>query len=271
MRDRTKWLSNTTGCLVVAAVWAMLAVPSSTLAKKGGNGGGNTNIRLARIYFLDSPRIKGDGMECPDQDGVIWHYWDSRDPDFVSDPECVGCRIDVSGGGRVFFFTATQRPRWLTLDLTPTADDPAPFNEPPFDENGLGTGLDIDSVYDETIDGLPIDPNTFVDNVKGTISLPNMFKKTASRQAFDLTIRRFNPETGGWPPAGWSLHSIDDLYIEETSDPNVRRLTTKNPQTGKHDARWFELWQSGETAGSYTTVGIYSMRMTWEMRIIPAP
>lgn len=265
MRDRAHWLSSTTGCLVVAAVWAMLAVPSSALAKKPGGSGGNTNIRLARIYFLDSPRIKCDGMECPDQDGVIWHYWDSRDPDFASDPECVGCRIDVSGGGRVDFFTATQRPRWLTLDLTPTADDPAPFNEPPFDATGLGTGPDIDSVYDETIDGLPYNDDPFVDNVKGTIILPNMFKKSASRQAFDLTIRRFNPDAGGWPPAGWSLHSIDDLYIEETSDPDVRRLTTFNRQTGKHDACWFELWQNGET------VGIYSMPLTWEMRIVPAP
>jgi hypothetical protein len=42
MKDRTKWLGSTTGCPVVAAGRAMLAVPSSTLAKKPGDSGGNT-------------------------------------------------------------------------------------------------------------------------------------------------------------------------------------------------------------------------------------
>jgi len=253
-------------CVALTFVWAALSIPVTAVAKKPNKpGGGKTEIRLARILFVDSPRIKWDGQAaCTDPIlNEVWDYWDYRDPDLTADPNCIGCRIDVSGGGRVFFFTATRFDRWLTLDLTPTEDDPAPF----VDETGDGPNIDF-LVYPETDNAPPInEEDTFIDNVKGTISLPNMFKKRATRQPLDLTIRRFNSTGGGWEPVGWSLHSVDDLYILDTADKDVRILTTVNPDdpSGESDADLFELWHEG------VTVGIYHIPLTWKMRIIPAP
>ena len=104
-----------------------------------------------------------------------------------------------------------------------------------------------------------------MDNVKCTIPLDTMFKKNANRQPLDLTIRSYS---GGWSPSGWSLHSIDDLYITiDPQDENLRTLQTANPTdpSGETDADLFELRRDG------IAVGTYRIHLTWTMRIVSAP
>jgi len=276
------WLLGGAGCLILAA--GLFALSDGALAKPpegkggggkggggGGGGGGTTEITLARIQFVEESGIRSDGQAtCTDVDlGDVWDYWDIRDPVLVPDPDDPdGCgpfasRIDVSGGGRVKFFT-TEGSRWLTLDFSPPfLPDESPFDlDGDQDGDGIPDGPNIDDkVYPETVDAPPINPDTFVDNVKATITMDSMFKKSGTRQPLDLTIRRGEGE--GWGPAGWSLHSMSDLYIvNDPNDKDVRTLTTRNPQTGEHDSAWFELWQNGET------VGIYYFPLTWEMRMV---
>ena len=63
------------------------------------------------------------------------------------------------------------------------------------------------------------------------------------------------------------LRGIADLLeaVGGTSDDGDVTLTTMNPQTGQHDASFFELVRSGEV------VGCYNFPLTWVMRIIPSP
>ena len=250
------------------AVWLWMAFGMEAVGKPGKKGGGNTEVRLARILFVDSPGIRWDGASsCVDpvlgETWDYWHYWDYRDPVLTLDPACEPCRIDVSGGGRVKFFTATAFERWLTLDFRPNPDFPHPA--PYMDPAGNGPGIDT-QVYPGTTNAPPTIADTFVDNVKGTINLDSMFKKNVTRHRLDLTIRRQQDGATGWGPAGWSLHSIVDLHIvDDPQDNDVRVLTTRNPQTGEQDAAFFELWQNGET------VGVYYFPLTWEMRLIAAP
>lgn len=270
MKGRIRyWVIGAAACLAAAGLWLTHGGTRAVEAKGkpgGGGGGGNTEIRLARILFVDSPGIRWDGQSsCWDpvfEEG--WDYWDHRDPVLTLDPDCEPCRIDVSGGGRVFFFTATRFERWLTLDFRPNPDVPHP--DPYVDADGNGPNIDADVYPAGTVNAPPVNADTFVDNVKATIALQAMFKKNATRHPLDMTIRVHDPDTGGWAPTGWSLHSIYDLYIvDDPDDENVRILTTKNPQTGDHDAAFFELWHNGET------VGIYYFPLTWEMRLIAAP
>jgi len=265
------------GCLVLAIACCVLAISGTAMAKKPEKpGGGKTSLRLGRIDFTYSPRIGWDGVAfC--EDGTrpadpIWEYWDQHDTELTEQNPVIpedGVETSISGGGRLFFFTVgrvdvlpVQPDRWLVLDLTPVPGyDPAPFE----DENG--EGLDIDGeVYPGTFNAPPIDTDPFIDNVKGTIALGQMFKKGATRQALDLTIRVRTTEDGGWPPAGWLLHSVEDLYIiEDPDDKNVRTLTTANPDdpSGDSDADIFELWQEG------VVVGVYRIPLTWTIRMVP--
>lgn len=268
------WIATVTATLALVALCFTFGATDVAFAKGRPGGGGNTKIRLARILFVEESGIRWDGQaSCSDP--VLpedWDYWDHRDPVLTLDPVCevFSSRIDVSGGGRVKFFTTGQRDRWLTFDFSP------PFgpNEIPYDADGdqdgdgIPDGPNIDvKVYPGT-DYAPslINPDTYVDSVKTTITLDTMFKRNATRQPLDITVRLFNAAAGGWQGAHWSIHSVLDLYIvDDPSDPDVRTLQTMNPVTGQHDAALFELRHNGET------VGFYEFPLTWKMRILSAP
>lgn len=255
------WIWGAVASLAAAAMWC---VPGGDVQAKGkpGGGGGKTEVRLARILFVDSPGIRWDEQSsCTDPIlGETWDYWDYRDP-VLNDPACIPCRIDVSGGGRVKFFTTGWRDRWLTLDFRANSDlHPDPY----FDTEGNGPNIDA-KVYPGTLNAPTIEADDLIDNVKATITLSGMFKKTATRQPLDVTVRVYNEEGGGWPGAGWSLHSQVDLYILDTEDPSVRTLTTRNPVTEDQDAALFDLWNNG------VKVGTYYFPLEWEMRILAAP
>lgn len=256
--------SRTFGALLaLAALPIWVAVPIDRAAGKGPKGGeGKTEIRLARILHLDSPGIQSH-TDAPSgwdpMDEVLWDYWDFRDSILALNPERDPCRIDVSGGGRVKYFTTGQRDCWLTFNFVETPGFPHPSPYP--------GGPNIDQqVYSGKLYAPEIDPDPMIDNVKTTITLSVMFKKNATRQPLDIPIRAWNEDGGGWPGTGWSLHSVNDLYIwEDSEDPDVRILTTMNPETMQHDATVFELWNNGQT------VGVYQFPLTWTMRIVPAP
>lgn len=285
MKRTTRFcFAGITVAVVLAIAWPILVCHGTALAKKpsgGGGGGGNTGMQVARIQFTDPSRINSDGQaSCADGAGESWDYWDQFDtPLWTQCPDVLpehGIETSVSGGGRLFFFTngrsgvlPVQPQRWLALDLTPDPFDPdeVPFDE---DDDGIPDSPDIDErVYPEgTVYAPETDARPFMDNVKGTIALDAMFKRNATRQPLDLTIRRFNAGTGGWAPSGWSLHSIDDLYITiNPQDKDLRTLQTANPNdpSGSTDADLFELWRDG------VTVGIYRIPLKWNMRIVSAP
>jgi hypothetical protein len=239
-----------TACLVMATFWAVLATPETALAKKPdkppGGGGGKTSIRLARIDFTNSPRIQWDGVEaCGD-----WEYWDERDVALGCTGE-MGCRADVSGGGRLKFFTIWQgdnnsgSPRWLVLNFGNAIGDSNP-----------NPNIDLLIYKSGYQNNPPIDPTSGLDNVKTVISLDRMFKKGATRQPLTISIR-VNPDGSGWPPSGYSLRWRADLYITETADPDVRIL-----ETGL-DEDLADLWHEG------VVVGTYRMPLEWTMRLVP--
>lgn len=125
--------------------------------KAKGKPSGKTEARLARILFDDSPGIRWDGQDsCVDPVlDEAWDYWDYRDPVLTLDPACIPCRIDVSGGGRLKFFTTGQRDRWLTLDFAANA---AMHPDPYFDANGNGPNIDS-KVYPGKLYAPTINPN----------------------------------------------------------------------------------------------------------------
>lgn len=270
--------------LALAALVWVLALSGTGFAGKpakppGGGDDGTASYSVARIYFANSPRIKWDDqafcMPLSRLGDPIWHYWDQHDTalagQWPSNPE-YGIETSVSGGGRLFFFTLgrigvlpVEPDRWLVLDLTPTGADPAPYDDGD-EETDYGPDIDTKVYPAGTLFAPPTNENTFVDNVKCTISLDVMFKKNTTRQPLSIQVRKPVP-TGGWAPAGWSLHSVTDLYVVQKvgGDKNVRTLTTTNPQTGESDAEEFELWNEG------VVVGRYCIPLKWIIRLVEVP
>lgn len=254
-------------CVVLAAVVGILAFSGTSLAGKPEK---KITYNVARISFTESSRIQWDGVaSCTDPaGGADIHYWDQHDTAVTGgEPDANGIETSVSGGGRLFFFTLAgvgrlpvQPDRWLVLDLTP----------PGGIDDGKGPNIDKNVYSPEDRPWTPsINPNTYIDNVKCCISLDVMFKKNATRQPLILSVRKATPE-GYWAPAGWTLRSVDDLYIVETGDKKVRLLTTANPDTNESDADLFELRKANE-AGEMVTVGTYRIPLTWTIRLVEEP
>jgi hypothetical protein len=279
--------------LALALVLGLVAASDFAMAAKGGKGGGQGGSGgdvpdLTRITVDQPansptlyPRIGWDLQATATVvNDVEWDYWDYRDAGVTGvdvDTDTYACRIDVSGGGRVKFFTTMKRPRWFTLDLTPNPYDPAPMGGYWDEDNQVmvidpNGGPDIDAVYygSEEIYRPEINPDTYIDNVKFTITLSEMFKKNVTRQELEIQIRKRGEN--GWVGSGWNLRSVNDLYVipdpDFPDDPTWRTLTTLNPDSGFNDVAEFHLRYRGPDDDVSTVVGKYFIPLSWRMQLV---
>ncbi len=162
MNKKMLWGVTLPGCVVLALVWAMLALSGNSLANPpdgdgnhnhgeggGGGGGGGGNIAVT-VTFDDLP---GDGLmsdchDCPSTCECLSPYAD--------DVDNVGAQIDQQGNLAFGIGKAKRNHpaiRTLFFDFSDCASaDPADCTRPFFDDGGLGSGFTNALIFTAGVD-----------------------------------------------------------------------------------------------------------------------
>lgn len=288
------YLALMAGSVVLAGIYAALAIPRTALAAKGSGGKKGAEFIQVMADFVAGNAVDSDGggrispfpsCGAGHPTGGLWDYWDSGYPDSCGGSAGDGgtLKCSLSGGGSWTLNTSAQGEpevdRWVVFHWDLIKVRPG-FADSAVDD---ASNPDLDQlIYQDNPDVLPggfggpdVDTTIGVDNLNIRFNADMVFKDTASRQP--LTIRiQYGKSSGPM----YDLNYLDPLYIErDPGDPDVAYLTTFDPSGNAdadvHEAELVELVDptTGEShkGNSKPVVGIYSMPFQVILRRVYIP